>query len=148
MEQMIQEQESQIEKLMRENLELKEKVENISIKTSQEIRILEHKLREAEEEKNNFKAKADRVQKQLINMEIENETHQSQNRIKEEIIRELQYKTSNLHEKMTMIQVETEEVKNVGQEETERLREQLKETEEELISLKKKRFITRRSNGD
>ena len=143
MEGVIKDQESQIEKLMRENLELKEQYDALKAKSAQETRIFEHKLREAEEEKNKIKLRVDRIQRQLTQVEIENETHQSQNRIKEEIIRELTYKTSVLHEKMTMIQVESEDTKNMGQEEVERMREHLRETEEELLALKKKRRLSR-----
>jgi len=139
----MKEQEAQIEILMRENLELKEQAEALKSKSAQDTRIFEHKLRELEEEKNKIKLRADRLQRQLTQVEIENETHQSQNRIKEEIIRELSYKTSVLNEKMTMIQVENEETKNMGQEEIERMREQLRETEEELMALKKKRSLSR-----
>jgi hypothetical protein len=139
METVIKEQETQIEHLTRENLELKEQVEALKAKSAQDTRIFDHKLRELEEEKNKIKLRADRIQRQLTQVEIENETHQSQNRIKEEIIRDLTYKTSVLNEKMTMIQVESEETKNMGQEEVERMRERLHETEEELLALKKKR---------
>jgi hypothetical protein len=147
MEKLIGEQEKQIESYMRENLDIKEELENLKTKTKTEIRILEHKLREVDGENKELKTKAERIRKQLTLMEIENETHQSQNRIKEEIIKNLNYKTSNLNEKLTMLQVETEEIKNLEQEEVEHLREHLKETEEELMALKKKSQLKRRSHG-
>jgi hypothetical protein len=147
MEQTIREQERQIAKLTKANLELKEELGKVEAKFATETRVFEYKLNQLEEQQNEQRKKAERIQKQLTSVEIENENHESQNRIKEEIIRDLTYQTTVLHEKMTMLQLESEEVKNMTQEETERLREQLKETEEELLALKKRRWLTRRQNG-
>lgn len=86
-----------------------------------------------------FKEKARRFQKELTSLEIENETQAKQNRIKEEIIKELQHKSTKLNETLTIIKMETDEVKDLGKEELHRVKVQLKETEEELIVLKQKR---------
>lgn len=72
-------------------------------------------------------------------MEIQNESQSKQNRINEEIIKELQHKTNALNEKLTILKIETEENEDMGKEELFRMKEKLKETEEEMLVLKAKR---------
>lgn len=88
------------------------------------------------EEMSKYREKATRFQKELTNLEIENETQAKQNRIKEEIIKELQHKSSKLNETLTIIKMETDELKSMGQEELSLVKSRLKETEDELIVLK------------
>ena len=99
----------------------------------------EAKLAMLNDEMAKYKDKTVRFQKELTTLEIENETQARQNRIKEEIIKELTHKSTKLNETLTIIKLETDEVKSIGQEEMSRMRSQLRETEEELTVLKQKR---------
>lgn len=81
----------------------------------------------------------------MIQLEIENEKFSSQNRINQEVIKELQNKSNNLFENLTMLQTETEDKKNHTEEELERLHSKLKETEEEMFAIKKKSNLKRRN---
>lgn len=60
------------------------------------------------EEKGNLEKNQVKFKKKLTNLEIENETHENQKRINQEIIREFKSKAEKLSEKLTILQVESE----------------------------------------
>lgn len=129
----------EIEKLENTNIGLSVEIDRLKEELKKQKSQYEAKIHQLNDDMGKYKDKAMKFQKELTNLEIENETQAKQNRIKEEIIKELQHKSTKLNETLTIIKMETDELKNMGQEELTRVKYQLKETEEELIVLKQKR---------
>lgn len=132
-------QKAEIEKLENTNAGLSMEIDHLKEELKKQKSQYEAKIHMIDEEMSKYKEKNKRFQKELTNLEIENETQAKQNRIKEEIIKELRHKSNKLNETLTILKVETDELKNMGHEELSRVKSQLKETEEELMVLKHKR---------
>lgn len=135
----INEQKDSIEKLENENFKLKTQLDDAKEANQKQKKYYESKLELLNQELSKFKEKNRKFNRQLVNLEIEHETQVNQNRIKEEIIQKLKHTTDRLNEKMTILHMETDEAKDIGQEELIRVKDKLKETEEELLVLKHKR---------
>lgn len=104
-----------------------------------EKRKLESQLELTKSESIRLKERFQRSNKKFVTLEIEHESQVKKNRVKEEVIEKLKRRADNLDERLTMLGFETDEMKSKGQTELTRMKEQLKETEEELIVLKHKR---------
>ena len=122
-----------------ENFKLKTQLDTAKEESANQKKYYESKIELLQQELAKYQEKNKRYNRQLVNLEIEHETQINQNRIKEEIIQKLKHTTDKLNEKMTILLMETDLTKNIGQEELVRVKEKLKETEEELLVLKHKR---------
>ena len=113
--------------------------EEFKKKANAQKRKLETEIKMLYEEKAGISNKMNKIKKKVVKLEIENESYIDKHRINEEIIQDMKNKGENLFEKMTILQMESETIKNLGDEKVQRIKEKLKETEEEMICLKKKR---------
>ncbi len=146
MELVLQKQTDEIKDLETENLKLENKVIELKEQLKGVQRKSQMKIKMLMEEKDIHQIKSSKFKTQLTHLEIENESHNNRNRINEEIIKELRENGDNLFEKMTILQMESEQIKNQDAERLQRMKEKLKETEEEMLVLKKKSKIKRELN--
>ena len=122
-----------------ENFKLQTEIDELKNKLKSTTTFYESKIKLMQEVIDKKEEKHKRVNKNLIDLEIQNESQSKQNRINEEIIKELTHKSEQLNEKLAILKLEAEEEKDVGKGELYRVKDKLKETEEELLVLKSKR---------
>lgn len=98
-----------------------------------DIRILEHKLKEAEEANQEFKCKSSSLNKKVVAFEIESEEHEERSRRQQMLIDELTDQIETTNENYIMVNSEQQEIIERQKEEAGHMRETLREMEEEII---------------
>lgn len=84
-------------------------------------------------------ADAQRTKKQFTMLEIENEKFESETRVKDEKISDLENKASRLTEKVLMLKFEVKDQEHLGQKMERRFRDELRDLTDELEVLKQKK---------
>lgn len=103
--------------------------------TEQVMKQLERSLETAIKERDVLQNKYKLVQSRQIDIENENDVLSQRNRGLEAIVSDYESKINQTLEQLALVQTELDENKTTKQEEFERLREQLKETKEELMAV-------------
>lgn len=107
-------------------------------KQSDEIKYLTNELKRFKEENEALKMKNKTTHKKLITQEIENENFNSQFRIKEALMMDMERKADEVVEKLVILQEESEMSQMKNEEEIERLKRQINETEDELDAIRRR----------
>ena len=131
--------EKQIKSLEKENEKLLGKLNDAqerAEKKTLEARKAEADLRVAEQARDDFKKQITKLQQKITELEVENEGALNSKRNNDAAIEELTYRSQVLEEKVVLLAIEKQELKEREAEEIETMRSRMAEAEEEISILR------------
>ncbi|KAM3140503.1 hypothetical protein pb186bvf_007315 [Paramecium bursaria] len=144
-EQRINDLEKQLALSQNKSIQLQEQLQKLKKELNQDIKALEKQLSQKEQLIDQLTQKNQSMSRKIVELEIDSDHQLKKNREIESQNRDLEVKLDFVLEQNALVQTELETYKNDAQEQIERLKQEIKDQQDELFATRKHRIASQSS---